>query len=172
MSTWRTLLHTSLIGLLILIGYSLYSYGKESVQAKWDQEKREKSKQIQELQIRISEMEQEHQRESRRISDELATERKRHEERLALSDAEHNRRLLLAEERASIYQRQAQSGATECRDLADHASRLDTTLEEGRSLVRELRETLGFREQQIRSLSHQLMTDRMLFSDEVLTDGR
>lgn len=75
-------------------------------------------------------------------------------------------RLRASEQRSEVYRNQAQSGATACRNLADHAARLDRTIEEGRAVVREFGETLRLRDQQLVILGKQIHTDRLLLEEE------
>ena len=160
---------------IVLLGSGLYSCGvksgKEDVQEKWDKEKKQYDSAIEKLRTEYADLELNHRIETQRISDELAKEKHRFEMELAMSGAEYDHRLRLSQARADTYQRQAQDGAAECRNLADHASRLDSSLEEGRSLVRELRSTLGLREFQIRALSQQIHNDRLLFTMNEYPEG-
>lgn len=160
---------------IVLLGSSLHSCGvksgKEDVQEKWDKEKRQYDSAIEKLRTEYADLELNHKIETQRISNELTKEKHRFEMELAVSGAEYDHRLRLSQTRADVYQRQARDGAAECRNLADHASRLDASLEEGRSLVRELRSTLGLREFQIRSLSRQIHNDRLLFAADVYPEG-
>lgn len=155
------------MALIVFLGSQLCSFmydrGANSIQVQWDKEKQEHADEITALKVEYERKEEEHRTENRRISNELFQANLNHAAALAAAVREHDQRLRLAEQRAAIYQRQAQGGAVERGDLADHASRLDSTLEEGRSLVRELRETLGLRDQQIKSLSDQIRNDRALF---------
>lgn len=171
----RVLPYVGLFLLVLFIGSSLHSCGvkkgSSEIQEQWDKEKIETQKEITKLKEDYAELEKTHRDESQRISHELSEERKRFEMHLVRADAEYSSRLQRAEARAALYQRQAQSGSFECRNLADHASRLDASLEEGRSLVRELRATLGLRESQIRALSRQIHNDRLLFSANEIPEG-
>lgn len=155
--------------LLFFIGSKLYQHiynkGAESVQVQWDVAKRQYESDIQDLKDEYLLRERKHHTENQRISSELARANLNHAMVVADIRREYDHRMQQSEQRASTYQRLAEGGAIERGDLANHASRLDTALEEGRSLVRELRETLGFREQQIRTLSAQIYNDRALFED-------
>ena len=159
--------HALGVALIVFLGSQLYLWiydrGADSIQVQWDAEKQEHAEAIASLKLEYEAKEETHRSENRRISSELSQANLDHAAALAAAVREHDQRLRLAEQRAAIYQRQAQGGTIERGDLADHASRLDSTLEEGRSLVRELRETLGLRDRQIKSLSDQIRNDRALF---------
>ena len=159
--------HALGVALIVFLGSQLYSWiydrGADSIQVQWDAEKQEHAEAIASLKLEYEAKEETHRSENRRISSELSQANLDHAAALAAAVREHDQRLRFAEQRAAIYQRQAQGGTIERGDLADHASRLDSTLEEGRSLVRELRETLGLRDRQIKSLSDQIRNDRVLF---------
>ncbi len=155
--------------MLFLLGSWIYNsgstHGASVVQAKWDKQKKSDADAIQALKDEYDAKEESHRNENREITHELAEAQKSHEVALAEQRAEYDRRLQLSSERAAIYQRKAEGGAVECRSLASYATQLDTTLEEGRSLVRELRQTLGLREQQLTLLGNQIKNDRALFED-------
>ena len=157
------------MALMLFLGSKLYDFvydrGADSVQVQWDADKQEHAEAITLLKQVYEQKEEAHRAENRRISNELSQANLDHANALAAVYLDYTQRLHNVEQRAAIYQRQAQGGAVECRDLASHASRLDSTLEEGRSLVRELRETLGLRDRQLQSLSEQIRNDRALFKD-------
>ena len=154
-------------GLLFLLGSKIYdagsSHGASVVQAKWDEQSRQDALEINRLKAEIEQKEDEHRAENTRITHELAEAQKTYEVALAEQRAEYDRRLQLSSNRAAIYQRQAESGAAQCRSLASHAARLDETLEAGRRMVAELSATLRQRDDQLRAVSKQLENDRNLF---------
>ena len=173
--TIRVLPYVGVFLLILFLGSSLHSCGVEkganSTQKKWDKEKRETDQEIRRLEKSYASLQKTHREETQRITHELSEERRRHEVELVRTNTDYDHRLRLSESRAEVYQRQARNGSIECRNLADHASRLDSSLEEGRSLVRELRSTLGLRESQIRALSQQIHTDRLLFTANEYPEG-
>lgn len=144
------------------IKQSGFQEGAASVQVKWDKQVAEHESAIDELKRHYEEAEEAHRTENRRISFELSQANSRHQVELADTRAEFERRLQSSTTRSAIYQRQAEAGTIECRSLASHASRLDSTLEEGRSLVRELGATVRLRDQQVKALSDQIINDREL----------
>lgn len=67
-------------------------------------------------------------------------------------------RLRAADARSNRYKQMSRGTEAERNYLAKHATELDRTIEEGRHLVRELRETLGLREDELRRLGVYLET--------------
>lgn len=103
-----------------------------------------------------------HRHEDTRIANDLSELETTHAGTVARLDAERNERLRLSRERASVYNREAESGAAGSQRLASHAAELDHALEEGRGLVRELSETVGQRDEQLKLLADQINNDRSL----------
>lgn len=96
---------------------------------------------------------------------ELQTSQSEYEAALLRDRATHAERLQLATSRSDVYQRQARGSAVEQERLARHAAELDRTLEEGRGLVREFRETLRQRDITIKALTGIIAADRTLLSE-------
>jgi hypothetical protein len=156
-----------LVGILVLYGIHLirvadFERGAASVQKKWDEAELERSKEIIEVKAELFDKQLDHIIETAVISNELINAKKKHDIAVSNLTADYERRLLLSADRAKFYQRQAEGGSAECGSLANHAGKLDTTLEEGRSLVTELRTTLELRDTQIKGLGDQIKNDREL----------
>lgn len=96
------------------------------------------------------------------LEKQLDAQGKHFDELLATASRDFDARLQLSEGRAGVYRRQAEGSRTEQANLAEHAARLDRSLEEGRGLVRELRETLGQRDRTIGILREVIINDRTL----------
>lgn len=152
---------------LASIHESIQQSGRDETQALWDADKLAQQAEIQRLTDEYAEKERNHRAENQRISYELSKANVAHANAIAAVQLEYAQRLRVSEQRAAIYQRQAQGGTSERGDLASHAGRLDASLEEGRSVVGELRETLGLRDRQIGALSQQVLNDRKLFTEPV-----
>lgn len=153
-------------GVALLIGAIFFlgsSYGESKIQAEWTAEKLEYSREVNRLQAQVRTKEQEHATETSHLQSQIAEQTRVHTLALAAVRTQLGDRLRTSEARAGVYQRQAEAGPAECRSLADHAAKLDRALEEGRGLVQELGLTLGQRENDIRSLSDQIRSDRKLF---------
>lgn len=167
----KALPYLFLVGTLTYIGYTgynaIYKRGADSIQAEWDEESRSRSVYIIELQERLRNMEQEYRDDLSRINHELYEARRKHEVAIADLRSDYVVRLRQSEDRARIYQHQAEAGATECRSLAGHTARLDRALEEGRGLVAELISLIGFREQQLTMVGGYLLADRRLLDQQV-----
>lgn len=167
MKFWlKALPYILVMALLFLLGSWIYNtgsaHGASVVQAKWDKQQKANDQAIQALKDEYASKEETHRNENRKITHELAEAQKSYEVALAKQRAEYDRRMQLSTNRATIYQRQVESGAAQCRSLASHAAELDRTLEEGRSLVRELRDTLGLRDRQLILLGSQIKADRAI----------
>lgn len=163
----------AIIGVLVLLGsigivlgsYSIGSkHGQQKVQSQWDIQKESDRVATDRLKADYAQRESELRAKNAKVTHELAQANKQYEVELTQLRSDYSERLRSSDERAKVYQRHAESGAVECRNLAIHASKLDLNLEEGRSLVRELRATLGQRDNTIRALSQQLLNDRKLLS--------
>lgn len=159
----------AIVGGVSYVGYRLHSSGVESGRAEkqkeWDAETFDYNEEIKRIQAEYAEKEALHRRNNTRITHELAEANRTHAVEIATMQSDFDRRLQLSNQRSAVYQRQAEGGAAECRSLASHASRLDASLEEGRSLVRELRATLGLRDQQVKALADQIRNDRSLLEE-------
>lgn len=167
---WKVIPYVIAVALVFYLGSKLHDHvfakGANSVQVEWDKEKAAYDLEMARLKQDYNDREEDHREENRRITNALSEAKLNHT--IALADARriYDQRLRDSEARSALYQRQAQGGTTERGSLADHAGRLDATLEEGRHLVRELRETLGLRDQQLRTLSDQIKNDRALIEGD------
>lgn len=89
-----------------------------------------------------------------------------HKVALAAIANQHAARMRNSENRAATYRHMSESGAAESAALAAHAAELDRTLEEGRRLVAELRETLGQRDTEVTQLGEALNALHQLTASE------
>lgn len=140
------------------------SHGEAAVTVKWDKEKRERDAASLSLVQKNKALEEENRRLSVKIEKELEQYEANYDTAIADARADFGKRLQLAENRAGIYRKQAESGAAECSRLASHAAELDRSLEEGRGLVQELRETIRLRDSQLMLLGEQILADRALLN--------
>ena len=157
------------VALVSAIFYGVYSEGissgKAEIQREWDKEKIAHKEQIDKLKDQIAKDQLVHIETTTRINDELAKAKNDYDLALSEQRAGFAKRLLLSAGRESAYKRQAQGTEAERDNLASHAARLDQSLEEGRSLVAELRDTLRLRERQLIELGNQLLADRKLLNE-------
>ena len=144
--------------------YAVYQHGKGVVRAEWEEDTAKRNKAMQDLQDRYDVLSLDHKAKSETYARSLEEQKNAYETRLGELGADTDRRLRLSETRASVYQRQAQGGEAERRNLASHAAKLDRALEEGRQLVAQLATTLRQRDDQLRAVSQQLINDRNLFT--------
>lgn len=165
--TWPYIL---VVALVIFLGSWLYTSGDKNganrIQVAWNADSIARMVAIDDLQLQYDALESDHRKETARTAHELAQANQDHAVALATAKSDYSVRLRSSEDRAGLYKRQAESGPLECGNLASHAARLDRSLEEGRSLVRELRSTLGFRDQQIKALGDQILSDRTLLTSD------
>ncbi|MFA7188454.1 MAG: hypothetical protein WC117_00030 [Sphaerochaetaceae bacterium] len=139
--------------------------GESTVQKEWDKSVADYSAQVSKLKDGLHLKEIEHATKTEELTHALAQARINYENALASHRLDYDKRLLLVENRASTYRNQANGTADERDTLAEHAARLDRSLEEGRGLVRELGETIRQRELTITRLVQQIQLDRKLFTE-------
>lgn len=160
----------NLLGLALIIAllgsyYWTYQHGKSVVQAEWDIASSKQEKAMKSLQDKYDQLSLDHKSKSDSYTESLKEQKDDYENRIADLQHDTDRRLRLSETRASVYQRQAEGGEVERRDLARHAAELDRALEEGISVVGELKELVGLRDQQLITLGSQIKADRQLLEE-------
>lgn len=157
-----------LIGIGLVIGsyyltYTIgYSDGQDATQSLWNEEKEARDKAIKKTEMAYLAAEKSYLITIGKLNNEILSSKKIYDENLNSIESDFNLRLQQSNTRASIYQRQAQAGASECRSLANHAAKLDSSLEEGRAVVRELSEVVRLRDRELVLLSKQILADRSL----------
>lgn len=145
--------------------YVIYQHGKDVVRAEWEEDTAKRNKAMQDLQGRYDVLSLDHKAKSETYARSLEEQKNAYETRLGELGADTDRRLRLSETRASVYQRQAQGGEAERRNLASHAAKLDRALEEGIEVVGELQELVGLRDHQLTQLGKQILADRLLLEE-------
>lgn len=158
---------TAVLALILLLGslFLSYTYGKSNVQKKWDAATAVQKSEYDSLQGRYDQAAKQHRLEITELKIELTNKKAEYEKSINSNRVVYDKRLLDSKKREAIYKSQSQGGAIECGDLANHAARLDSSLEEGRYLVRDLGATLRQREIEIKALAGQITSDRKLFID-------
>lgn len=142
------------VGLVICcIGSAYYGYnsGKEYVEGLRAKDKAEYLNQINLIQQDYKQKEVQYNEKISIIKKEYEFERASYIESLSRIQSTYSNKLQESEQRALLYKRKA-SNTKGCSSIADISGRLDRTLTEGISLVRELRDTLKLRESQIKVL--------------------
>lgn len=159
-----------LLACFLFAAYSavVYSLGSSkataAVTAQWKKENERRDLKTVQLEEANKSLMAQHQKDSTYITTELKTYEARYKTSLAAAVADYNRRLQQHETRAGVYRKLSEGDTAERERLASHAAQLDRSLEEGRSVVRELRETVGLRDDQLRELGKQIMADRALLN--------
>ena len=157
-------------GLALVIAAVCYfsgvSQGEKNITALWETDKRQQLDAILLLKGKIGQRESDHRRQSDFVANELRQSETNYEKAVAALNAERAKRLRISAERAEIYKRLAEAGPDQSGRLAGYAAELDRSLEEGRSLVGELKETLGQREAGLRLLGTQIKNDRKVLDPE------
>jgi hypothetical protein len=157
----------------VLGGTGLYAHhkgflsGEAEIQAQWNADREAGRIAIGKVRKQYDELEAQNRLDNQKNAEALIQKDKDHEIALATARTDFVHRLQLSTDRAALYQRAAKAGTAQCGDLASYAGELDHSLEEGRGLVRELRETLGQRDDQLGALSQQLLNDRKLFTGTI-----
>lgn len=156
-----------IIGLVVVIclggAYSLgYSSGSNDKQLEWDEDIQSYQQKVRELTEQLKNQEKEYRAENTRILLELNNAKKDYEKSVAVLNANYSDRLREYEARAKIYESQAQSGKSQCRNLASYTTKLDKCLTEGRELVKELSRIIELRDNQLRLLGEQIVNEREL----------
>lgn len=152
-------------GALFWAANFLIGIGEANIQEKWDADVAAHEAEVDRLEAIIAQKEVEHRAETRRISDELVETQTKFAAELAALRIDFGDRLRESDSRAEIYQRLADSGATQRANLASYAAQLDRSLVEGRQVVGELRATIVQRDRQLRLLGQQITADRELISE-------
>ena len=150
----------------LFVGVTAYRAGAASVQAAWDRANQINTVQVALKQERIAAAKDSNHVERQQIIASAVTADKQTLRAITEQRVVYERRLLDATARAEEYRRLSQACSAESYYLADHAARLDRTLEEGRQLVYELRATLGLREEEIKLLAAHIQNDYVLFATE------
>lgn len=162
----KVIFSSSILLLLVLSlsGYAVYKHGYrdgfEDVQSEWRQREAV-------LATRVAEMEARHAVDQQEVADAAARIRKEHAAADAALRVESQQRLSASARRAEVYRTQATTSAATARDLAAHATRLDSALERGIDLVQRLQAALGLREDQLKLLGEQFQLDRALVSERI-----
>ena len=141
------------IGLLVVSCAWAYNSGARAASAKWDEYEQAFKEQIVLLERQNKDTEDAFKKELELLDDKIKKDSDEHQAAMERAGVEFAERLRKSEGRAKTYTDMSQASAAERERLAYHAAELDRTVEEGRHLVRELRETVGQRDREIESLA-------------------
>lgn len=137
-------------------------HGGQAVQEQWLEKEQARTAEVLAVKEKLNQLVLAHQLKEKEYADAIQQAEKDAQDRVAAVHSDYAKRLLLAEDRAKVYQRRANGSQAEREHLARYAAELDRTVEEGRSLVRELGETIRQREVTIRALGGIILNDRTL----------
>lgn len=145
--------------------------GVNKTYSKWLEYERAYQQQVQELETALAKAEQQFNEKEVALNERIEENKAAHDAAIAAATRIFTERLRKSEGRAKTYADMSQAGSIERTALADHAAKLDQSLEEGRHLVRELRETLGQRDREIMSLGEYILNVHQLINKSGNSDG-
>ena len=133
-----------------------YSAGSSEVKHQWVAEQKANTAKVNELKVNYEEQLNEYRQKTDSLSKEIYDTRTQYDNRIATIKSDYTNRLLNSEQRASVYKRMSEAGKCTSDDLSAYTAKLDRSLTEGRELVRELRELIKLRDQQLNQLGKEL----------------
>ena len=133
-----------------------YSAGSSEVKQQWAAEQKANTVKVNELKVNYEEQLNEYRQKTDSLSKEIYDTRTQYDNRIATIKSDYTNRLLNSEQRASVYKRMSEAGRCTSDDLSAYTAKLDRSLTEGRELVRELRELIKLRDQQLNQLGKEL----------------
>lgn len=146
----------------IYVGYSYGTYKSENFyltqEKEWDKKIKDKNDEL------IAKVKK-HNADQLILRDQIDELRAKHEKVVSDINNDHALRMQQSEERSKIYRIRAAASTSDCKQLAEHTARLDSSLEEGRSLVKEFRATVKQLEQDNLLVIKYLLNDREHFND-------
>ena len=153
MLSYKVLFYGTIGVCICCLGSCCYGYysGKAKAIAEYNQEKVQYLNQISSLQLQYRAKETQYNEDLNKVKAEYAQAREDYLHTISELESSYSSRLQQSEQRAMLYQRKATDNKG-CSTLADLSGRLDRSLTEGISLVRELRDTIKLRDSQIKVL--------------------
>ena len=133
-----------------------YSAGSSEVKQQWVAEQKANTAKVNELKVNYEEQLNEYRQKTDSLSKEIYDTKIQYDKRIATIKSDYTNRLLNSEQRASVYKRMSEAGKCTSDDLSAYTAKLDRSLTEGRELVRELRELIKLRDQQLNQLGKEL----------------
>lgn len=158
-------------GILLIVSgviYKIYSIGYDQgsmeVQLQWNEQVTKTNQVVLEQKEKIDSLVKNHETQVEVLKNELFEADKKLTATVATLRA-NTSRLQQSEARANVYKRKANSGADQCKSLAEFAGKLDRSLTEGRALVEEFRATLEQRDTQLRVFGELIKSQQELLKD-------
>lgn len=145
--------------------------GVNKTYSKWLEYERAYQQQVQELETALAKAEQQFNEKEVALNERIEESKAAHDAAIAAATRTFTERLRKSEGRAKTYADMSQASADERAALADHAAKLDQSLEEGRHLVYELRETLGQRDREIMLLGEHIQNVYQLINNTGNSNG-
>ena len=147
------------------LGVSWYvgsQHGKESIQSLWNKDKEAHQTAINKLKEQYAVKEDAHRAALEKNEADFNIQKGVYEKTISDIKRDGAERLRQSEARSAVYIRKAEGSPSERDSLASYASKLDTALEEGRSLEQEYRATIEQRDRELILLGNQIIEDRKL----------
>ena len=148
-----------------------YTNGVNKTYSKWLEYERAYQQQVRELEAALANAEQQFNEKEIALNERINESKAAHDAAIATATRTFTERLRKSEGRAKTYADMSQASADERSALADHAAKLDQSLEEGRHLVREFRETLGQRDREIMLLVEHIQNVYQLINNTGNSNG-
>ena len=170
-------LHGALMFLIVVFLGSGFGYlwghtnGVNTTYSKWWEYERAYQQQVRELEAALANAEQQFNEMEVALNERIKESKAAHDAAIVTATRTFTERLRKSEGRAKTYADMSQASADERAALADHAAKLDQSLEEGRHLVRELRETLGQRDREIMLLGEHIQNVYQLINNTGNSNG-
>lgn len=161
---------SAIAGIALVAGLSIgaffgNNYGKAIVNKEWSDAKVSIANAATQQSESIRKSETKHAAESTEVADNAQISKTQYDADIAAAQSGADDRVRESESRANKYLAMSKASAAEQKRLAEYASRLDSSLTEGRQLVTELRATVAERERTIHNLSQQIDADRKLMNE-------
>ena len=164
---YKTLVYVfSFILFLCLLAWFFYLKGQASIQQEWDKDKAAHQQELENQEEKYQTLFLTHKEFSSQVAKTLEEKQDEFEEIIIAIRTDFTGRLHKHEARVQMYQRQAQAGATEARDLAGHAAELDRSIEAGKRVAAELAATVRLRDEQLILLGSQIKADRAILESD------
>lgn len=151
-----------IIGLLAL-GFSVYQFysfaydnGYEECKSQWDEYKQLQNEYIASLEEDYEKADQKYSQEKEKLVVQIYNNQNEYNSKLVALERDYSLKLHQSETRADYYQYLSQAQDSTVGNLANYTARFDRTIVEGQQVVRELRELIKLRDEQLRKCGAEL----------------
>ena len=142
--------------LVIVVFFYGYFYGHGKAKDEFDKYLQAQKEETVKLQEEYLVHAQEYQIKVQELADEVRDQEIKYQTKLNNLEHNYTNRLRKSEQRASYYQSMSSNSNCTSNNLANYTTRLDSSLEQGIRVVRELGELVRLRDQQLRKCGEQL----------------